>query len=91
MDRVIYFPDRMQPENRRKRFKWNGLTLFLLILFLVLIYQIGSGLYSVFICNRRLHKAESLLKEKQQILENLELQLRPADLDVLAEAGKMTE
>ena len=86
MDRVVYFPKRMPPENRRKRFKVKGLSLFLLFLFLILIYQIGSGLYSYFIYNRRLHEAQSLLREKQQIMESLEMQLRQAEFNNLVES-----
>jgi|GEM_PF-2786908 hypothetical protein len=85
MDRVVYFPKRMQTEDRRKRFKVKGLSLFLLFLFLILIYQIGSGLYRYFIYNRRLHEAQSLLKEKQQIMERLEMQLRQAEFNSLVE------
>jgi len=85
MDRVVYFPDRMQPENRRKRFKVKGLPVFLLFLFLVLLYQIGSGLYNYFVYNRRLHEAKMLLREKQQIMENLEIQLRQAESNTLVE------
>ena len=86
MDRVVYFPKRMHPENRRKRFKVKGLSLFLLFLFLILIYQIGRGLYCYFGYHRRLHEAQSLLREKQQILEQLEMQLRQTELDPLLEA-----
>ncbi|HHW11881.1 MAG TPA: hypothetical protein GXX33_02590 [Firmicutes bacterium] len=85
MDRIVYFPKRVETENRRKRFKVKGLSLFLLFLFLILIYQIGSGLYSYFIYNRRLRDARFLLREKQKIMEQLERQLRQAEIDTLVE------
>lgn len=81
MDRVIYFPDRMPPEDKGRRFKRNALTLLLWILFLTLIFQIGSGLYNLIIYNRRLHKMEALLQEKRRMVEDLENQLRRMDLN----------
>lgn len=85
MDRVIYFPDRMPPENKGRRLKRNGLTLFLLILFLTLIFQLGSGLYNLIVYNRRLHEMEALLREKRQLVEGLERQLRRMELNPLPE------
>lgn len=86
MDRVVYFPERMPPEDKGNRLKGNGLTLFLLILFLTLIFQIGSGLYNLFLYNRRLHEMETLLREKRQLVESLERQLRRMDLNSPQEA-----
>ncbi|NLY91471.1 MAG: hypothetical protein GX081_07670 [Firmicutes bacterium] len=85
MDRVIYFPDRIPPEDKGKRWQRNGLTLFLLILFLTLIFQLGSGLYNLIIYNRRLHEMEALLREKRQVVEGLEKQLGRAEPNPLPE------
>ncbi|NLW58738.1 MAG: hypothetical protein GX073_00085 [Firmicutes bacterium] len=85
MNRVVYFPQRVPPENRRKRFRVKGLSFILLFLFLILLYQIGSGLYSYYVYNRRLHEAQTLLREKQQIMEHLERQLRQVEFNPLVE------
>ncbi|HEY8391683.1 MAG TPA: hypothetical protein VIL83_03045 [Capillibacterium sp.] len=81
MDRVIYFPDRMPPEDKGRRLRRNGLTFFLLILFLTLIIQLGSGLYHLISYNKRLHKMEALLEEKRLLVEGLERQLRELKLE----------
>jgi len=79
MDRVIHFPDRRPLDNKRRRLKRNCSTFFLLLLFLALIFQLGSGLYSLITYNRRLHKMEALLREKRQLVEGLERQLRQTE------------
>ena len=85
MDRLIYFPDQVKPKGRRQRFKWNGITLLCLILFFTLIYQLISGLYQLFIYNRRLNEEEALLQGKRLYLEELETRLQRPELNPVFE------
>lgn len=80
MNRVVSFPEGVRPEKQLKRFKWNGVTLCLLILFLSLTYQILSGLYNLFIYNRRLREMELLLQDKRGLVESLERKLGRKEL-----------
>lgn len=88
MDRVIYFPDRMPPEDKGRRLRRNGLTFFVVAVFLILIVQLGSGLYHLINYNRRLHKMEALLQEKRLLVEGLEKQLRERELEPVPETAE---
>ncbi|HBL36152.1 MAG TPA: hypothetical protein DDZ55_05035 [Firmicutes bacterium] len=79
MDQVIDFPDQAKSKRRRGWFKTNGLTLLFLILLFTLIYQLLSGVYQLFIYNRRLGEVEALLQEKKLFLEELEARLQTPD------------
>ncbi len=80
MNRVTsYFLGRISQGNSRERscsfrFKFNLLTFLLIMFVLSLIYQIITGLYGLFLYNRRLKEGEMLLREKLSLIENLEAQ-----------------
>ena len=85
MDQVIDFPDQAKSKRRRGWFKTNGLTLLFLILLFTLIYQLLSGVYQLFIYNRRLNEVEALLQGKRLYLEELETRLQRPELNPVFE------
>lgn len=60
--------------------KFNILSFLLCILVLSLIYQIITGLYGLFLYNRRLKKGEMLLQEKLSLIEDLEVKIQGDDV-----------
>ncbi len=58
------------------RYKFNILSVFLLIAVLSLVYQIITGLYGLISYKQRMRESEQLLREKMSLVESLEAKIQ---------------